>query len=77
MARRKVRQFNSIFPPAAPAAELGGLSPPEQHAFPERTTVTTPGPHRDLTVVPLIAYQRYYGEDTVRIWCGSRGDAVG
>ena len=34
-------------------------------------TPTTPYPHRILTVVPLIAYQRYYGEDTVRIWTGS------
>jgi len=36
-------------------------SPPYIH------TVTTPYPPRDLTVVPLIAYERYYGEVTGRM----------
>src|SRR5512137_358446 len=29
------------------------------------TSLLPPYPHRILTVVPLIAHQRYYGEDTV------------
>ena len=31
--------------------------------------LSSPLPHRHLTVVPLIGYQRYYGEVTVRIGC--------
>jgi hypothetical protein len=37
---------------------------------PAGLTGTSPGLHRDLTVVPLIGDKRYYGEDPMRLRCG-------
>ena len=49
------------------------VAPPLLH---RGLTVTSPLPLPHLTVVPLIAYQRYYGEVTVRIRCSLREGLV-
>src|SRR5215469_17627150 len=58
-----------------PQAGRGDIAGP-RHPL-RRPSVAPPGPHRYLTVAPLISYQRCYGEVTVRSRWGYGGRQAG
>ena len=59
------------------SAQIVGAGRSQRHPpAPRSPSVASPVPRRSLAVVPLQALQRYYGQATARLACGTRDGLV-